>query len=103
MVTVILQVTAYQWGDNVKELLPAPDLITGADIVYQQQHFAALIITLQDLAAPHTLIYLAFKLRGMHRNRAVVSLLDLSIYTFSRLTWKVALQSVMSTLWHNDC
>ena len=61
---VVLQVVAHQWGDDVKDLLPGPDLITGADIVYQAEHFAALIQTLQDLAAPHTLIYLAFKLRG---------------------------------------
>ena len=61
---VALQVVAYQWGNDIKELLPGPDLITGADIVYQAEHFAALIKTLQALAAPHTLIYLAYKLRG---------------------------------------
>lgn len=44
--------------------MPSPDLITGADVVYQQEHFDALITTLQDLAAAHTLIYLAFKIRG---------------------------------------
>ena len=61
---LVMQVVVHQWGNDVKDLLPAPDIITGADIVYQQEHFAALIQTLQDLAAPHTLIYLAFKLRG---------------------------------------
>lgn len=61
---MVMQVIAHCWGDSVKSLLPAPDLITGADIVYQQEHFAALIATLQDLAAPHTLVYLSFKLRG---------------------------------------
>lgn len=59
-----VQVVCHSWGDDVTPLLPAPDIITGADIVYQQQHFDALITTLQDLAAPHTLIYLAYKLRG---------------------------------------
>ncbi|KAL3148776.1 hypothetical protein ABBQ38_014185 [Trebouxia sp. C0009 RCD-2024] len=58
------QVVCHRWGDDVTPLLPAPDIITGADIVYQQQHFDALITTLHDLAAPHTLIYLAYKLRG---------------------------------------
>ncbi len=51
----------------MEELLPSPDVITGADVVYQQEHFDALITTLQDLAAAHTLIYLAFKTRGKLR------------------------------------
>lgn len=63
----VIQVICHRWGDDVATLLPAPDVITGADIVYQQEHFDALITTLQDLAAPHTLIYLAYKLRGEHR------------------------------------
>ena len=62
----VLQVICHCWGDDVAALLPAPDIITGADIVYQQEHFDALITTLQDLAAPHTLIFLAYKLRGEH-------------------------------------
>ena len=62
----VMQVICHCWGDDVTPLLPAPDLITGADIVYQQEHFDALITTLQDLAAPHTLIFLAYKLRGEH-------------------------------------
>lgn len=52
----------------MKELMPSPDVITGADVVYQQEHFDALITTLQDLAAAHTLIYLAFKIRGKLRS-----------------------------------
>ena len=63
----VIQVICHCWGDDVASLLPAPDLITGADIVYQQEHFDALITTLQDLAAPHTLIFLAYKLRGEQR------------------------------------
>ena len=58
------QVVAHSWGEDAAALLPAPDLITGADIVYQSHHFAVLIRTLQDLCAPHTIAYLAFKLRG---------------------------------------
>lgn len=64
VIHVVIQVICHRWGDDVASLLPAPDVITGADIVYQQEHFDALITTLQDLAAPHTLIYLAYKLRG---------------------------------------
>ncbi len=60
----MLQVVVHCWGQDVTELMPSPDVITGADVVYQQEHFAALITTLQDLAAAHTLIYLAFKIRG---------------------------------------
>ena len=60
--------------------LPAcPDLITGADIVYQSEHFAALLHSLEHLAAPHTLIYLSFRLRGIlsryaHCNNALTGL-----------------------------
>jgi len=41
-----------------------PDLITGADIVYEERCFAGLVATLRALAAPHTLVVLAFRLRG---------------------------------------
>lgn len=62
-----MQVRDYAWGDDVAALPEAPDLITGADIVYQQEHFSSLLTTLEALAAPHTLIYLAFRLRGGER------------------------------------
>ncbi len=54
----------------MKDLMPSPDVITGADVVYQQEHFDALVTTLQDLAAAHTLIFLAFKIRGKLRPTA---------------------------------
>ena len=60
----VMQVIAHCWGEDVAPLMPPPDLIIGADVVYQQEHFDSLISTLQHLAAPHTLVYLAFKLRG---------------------------------------
>ena len=60
----MLQVVVHCWGQDVKDLMPSPDVITGADVVYQQEHFDALVTTLHHLAAPHTLIYLAFKIRG---------------------------------------
>lgn len=61
------QVVEHVWGDDVSPLRPgkrAPDVITGADVVYEKQHFPALLATLRDLAAPHTRVYLAFRLRG---------------------------------------
>ncbi|BDA43830.1 EEF1A lysine methyltransferase 3 [Coccomyxa sp. Obi] len=58
------QVRDYAWGEDVASLPACPDLITGADIVYQSEHFPALLHTLEHLAAPHTLIYLSFRLRG---------------------------------------
>lgn len=64
-----MQVRDYAWGSDVAVLPEAPDLITGADIVYQQEHFASLVATLERLAAPHTLIYLAFRQRGAHSRR----------------------------------
>jgi len=66
----VLQVVVHSWGQDVKDLMPSPDVITGADVVYQQEHFDALVTTLQDLAAAHTLIFLAFKIRGKLRPTA---------------------------------
>ena len=62
----VVQVVCHCWGTDVAPLLPAPDIITGADSVYQQEHFEELSTTLHDLALPHTLIYLAYKLRSEH-------------------------------------
>lgn len=42
----------------------APDIITGADVIYEEQHYPALLATLAALAAPHTLVFLASRLRG---------------------------------------
>jgi protein N-lysine methyltransferase METTL21A len=61
------QVVDYAWGEDVSALSPQgrpPDVITGADIIYEERHYPALLATLQGLAAPHTLIYLASRLRG---------------------------------------
>lgn len=61
------QVADHVWGADVAPLQcggRAPDLITGADIVYEAQHFPALLRTLRELAAAHTQIYLAFRVRG---------------------------------------
>ena len=59
--------------------MPTPDVITGADVVYQQEHFDALITTLQDLAAAHTLIYLAFKIRGKLQPTAQLCMTNLCL------------------------
>lgn len=43
---------------------PAFDVITAADVVYEPERYAELAAVLRQLAAPHTLVYLAFKRRG---------------------------------------
>lgn len=40
------------------------DVITAADVVYQPEAYEALAATLRALAAPHTLVLLAYKRRG---------------------------------------
>ena len=40
------------------------DVITAADVVYQPGAYHALAATLRALAAPHTLVFLAYKRRG---------------------------------------
>ena len=60
------QVVDYAWGSHVAVLGEPPDIITGADIVYQKEFFPQLVHTLESASAPHTIIYLAFRLRGKH-------------------------------------
>ena len=55
----------HAWGSPVAPLGAQPDLITGADIVYEERCFGDLVATLRALAAPHTLIVLAYRLRGV--------------------------------------
>ncbi|KAK9815052.1 hypothetical protein WJX73_005953 [Symbiochloris irregularis] len=57
-------VCKYTWGDEVKPLGPQPDLIIGSDVVYQQEYFDDLIDTIWRLSAPHTLTFLAYRVRG---------------------------------------
>jgi hypothetical protein len=59
-------VVDYAWGSQVAVLGAPPDLITGADIVYQEEYFPQLVQTLEDASTPYTVIYLAFRLRGKH-------------------------------------
>lgn len=58
------QVVDYAWGGDASALNPQPDVITGADILYEEQHFPALLKSIQALSAPHTLTYLAYRIRG---------------------------------------
>ena len=44
--------------------LPTFDAIVASDVVYEPAAYAALAATLRALAAPHTLVFLAFKSRG---------------------------------------
>ncbi len=55
----------YTWGEPSGSLPEAPDVIVGADVVYEQEHYAALVSSLHMLAAPHTVVYLSYRLRGM--------------------------------------
>ena len=65
----LAQVVPYAWGDDVGRLPQAPDVITGADVVYEQEHFPALISSLCRLAAPHTVIFLSYRLRGTQHGK----------------------------------
>lgn len=62
------RVVALPWGPDVEEVIQGgewrPDLITGADVVYQRQHFPALLDCITALSAPHTVTFLSFKVRG---------------------------------------
>lgn len=58
------QVREYAWGSQLHELQMQPDVIIGADVVYQQEHFDALITSLWDLCAAHTVAFISYRLRG---------------------------------------
>lgn len=59
------QVLDYSWGSDLPEACQEqPDIITGADVIYEEQHFAALLKSIYLLSASHTLTYLAFRIRG---------------------------------------
>lgn len=63
-----VQLAPLPWGSSAVSALqlPAPpDLIVGGDIVYQPEHYEALVDTLQALSAPHTLIFLSYKVRWL--------------------------------------
>lgn len=59
-----VQVREYAWGSQLHELQMQPDVIIGADVVYQQEHFDALITSLWDLCAAHTVAFISYRLRG---------------------------------------
>ncbi|KAI3430750.1 hypothetical protein D9Q98_009162 [Chlorella vulgaris] len=44
------------------------DCITAADVVYQPENYSLLAVTLRQLAAPHTLVFVAFKQRVLQED-----------------------------------
>lgn len=75
----LCQVVDHVWGEDVAPLLcgdKRPDVITGSDIVYEAHHFPALIRTLSQLAAAHTQVYLAFRVRGRREDEFQEMLCD---------------------------
>ena len=55
--------TQYEWGEDVSSL-GQPDVVVGADVVYQRESYAALAKTLAALCSPHTVAFIAFRSRG---------------------------------------
>ncbi|MEW5305946.1 MAG: hypothetical protein WDW36_008456 [Sanguina aurantia] len=61
-------VLPHRWGASADDVIAAnsgsrPDLITGADIIFDPQFHGDLLLSLQRLSAPHTVTYLAHRLR----------------------------------------
>ena len=69
-VLVSLQVREHAWGTDTSSVGPQADVIIGADVIYQAEHFEALIASLWALCAQHTLIFLSFRVRGSSRSCA---------------------------------
>mmetsp|Transcript_33978 Transcript_33978/g.101117 ORF Transcript_33978/g.101117 Transcript_33978/m.101117 type:complete len:311 (-) Transcript_33978:263-1195(-) len=58
----------HAWGDSISadELCNQvqPDIITAADVLYEPQHHANLLKSLQLVSAPHTVVFIAWKKRS---------------------------------------
>jgi len=59
-----VQVLDLEWGSDAAALGRQPDLVTGADVVYEEHCFPALLASIEALSAAHTVTMLAFRLRG---------------------------------------
>lgn len=62
------KVLPHRWGTSADDVITAnsgsrPDLITGADIIFDPQYHGDLLLSLRQLSAPHTVTYLAHRLR----------------------------------------
>ena len=60
------QVREYEWGTD-SQALGKPDVIVGADVVYQREYYPALARSLAALSSPHTVCFIAFRSRGEPR------------------------------------
>ena len=59
-----MQVVNFAWGSDAATLGRPPDLVTGADVVYEEHCFPALLATIEALSAAHTVTFLAYRMRG---------------------------------------
>ena len=60
-----IQTASYWWGSDCQHLKPPVDIILGSDVVYQKDFVKDLLKSLQDLSNENTVIYLAYKPRGL--------------------------------------
>ena len=54
----------FEWGSDAAALGRQPDLITGADVVYEEHCFPALLASIEALSASHTISFIAYRIRG---------------------------------------
>lgn len=62
---ILLKVLHYSWGTSTTALGSPPDVIVGADLLYAPENHKLLLDSLRQLCASHTLIFLAFRFRGL--------------------------------------
>ncbi len=67
-----MQVLDLEWGSDTAAVGRQPDLVTGADVVYEEHCFPALLASIEALSAAHTVTMLAFRLRGASLARCCV-------------------------------
>lgn len=53
------------WGQPVEALAVRPDLITAADVLYDEAYHADLLESIEQLSSPHTLTYISYRKRSI--------------------------------------
>ena len=67
--------SAYIWGQTPAfPLTPPYDLVLGADLLYQEENYDALVAALEAITEPNSLVLMTWKDRGLGENRFMAKL-----------------------------
>ena len=78
----------FEWGSDAAALGRQPDMIIGADVIYEEHCFEALLASIEALSAAHTISFVAYRTRGaklMQYEHADMSLVALPDHQLSQM------------------